>query len=60
MWIIEKRVANTDQWGRVGTADTEAEAERRAKTVLGGQSTGARIRPDDEDVDAEPRIVVGC
>ena len=40
---IEKRIANTEQWGTVGYADSRENAVDFAKNVVGGKSTGVRI-----------------
>lgn len=62
-YAIEKRVANTDTWGNVGYADSRENAIEHARGVLGGASTGVRIRKldpaDDYHNTAMVEVVVG-
>ncbi len=46
-YAIEKRIANTERWGNVGYADSRENAISHARGVLGGASTGVRIRKLD-------------
>jgi len=57
-YIIQKRVANTDQWGTVATSETLQEAMGRAQSVEGGESTGVRIIDSGNEY-AEPMVVRG-
>lgn len=60
-YAIEKRVANTESWGNVGYADSRENAIEHARGVLGGASTGVRIRKLDpaEDYPGTVEMVVG-
>jgi hypothetical protein len=46
-YAIEKRIANTEQWGNIRYADSRENAICAAQAVVGGASTGVRIRKLD-------------
>lgn len=62
-WVVQKRVANTEQWKTVALAGTRAGAEKLAREVTGGTSTGVRILDDHAEYGspgAEPVLIRGC
>lgn len=58
-YIVQKRIANTEQWATVTTASTFECAVAAALRVEGGASTGVRVCRTDCPYVA-PVIVAGC
>ncbi len=55
---VEKRIANTEQWDTVSRGHNRETAIVIAKNIIGGASTGVRIRRTDNAY-IEPEMIVG-